>query len=365
MTPDEAAAHIEKYTTKLPALKRFKFRIHSLLDGLIFDKDLKVASIESRVKGVGSFSEKITRLGKDYIDPIAEITDLVGLRVVVYQLSDIDRVGEIIRSNFQIDEDHSINKSEDLEVDRFGYLSVHYVFSLDESRAKLPEYSGLRNIRGEIQIRTVLQHAWAAIDHKLRYKSDKDIPTKHKRHLYRISALLEAADESFEILTSDLAESIGEYKESVKGGNLKLPLDLDSITTYFNEAPIPLALVKTAENAHIVVAPHSPNSKQQEFSRLLKHATEDLGAKDIESLNKLVESAIPSAKAFFETLEKEWRKAIADKQVKLVLPKEMIFLSVFYLASYRNKLPTENLPQLGRLSKAFTSALAEAAKEQK
>ena len=97
----------------------------------------------------------------------------------------------------------------------------------------------------------------------------------------------------------------------------------------------------------------------------MKHATDDLGATDIESLNKLLESAVPSAKAFFDTLEKEWRKSIADQHVKLVLPKETIFISMFYLASYRNKLATENLPQLGRLSKAFLSALAEAAKERK
>ncbi|MNJ50543.1 GTP pyrophosphokinase YwaC [compost metagenome] len=61
-----------------------------------------------------------------------------------------------------------------------------------------PDARGLDGLKAEIQIRTMLMHAWAAISHKLLYKKEDDAPTQVKRQLNRLSALIELADEQFD-----------------------------------------------------------------------------------------------------------------------------------------------------------------------
>lgn len=52
------------------------------------------AQIEHRTKAVDSFIEKIHRKNEKYNDPLNEITDLCGLRIICYYLEDVARVGK-------------------------------------------------------------------------------------------------------------------------------------------------------------------------------------------------------------------------------------------------------------------------------
>jgi ppGpp synthetase/RelA/SpoT-type nucleotidyltranferase len=96
----------------------------------------------------------------------------------------------MIEEEFTIDKDNSLDKRKELRSNEFGYLSVHYVVSLSPARAALGEYKNYASLRAEIQVRTVLQHAWAAVDHRLRYKSETDAPEHLRRRLFLLSGLL-------------------------------------------------------------------------------------------------------------------------------------------------------------------------------
>lgn len=85
--------------------------------------DIKLHSINSRVKELPSFLDKIQRL--EVKNPFDEITDIVGLRVICLFLSDIDRIGEIIRTSFLVTSED--NKIEGSDVSSFGYMSVHFI----------------------------------------------------------------------------------------------------------------------------------------------------------------------------------------------------------------------------------------------
>jgi ppGpp synthetase/RelA/SpoT-type nucleotidyltranferase len=185
------------YQEKLTFYEGFAHKLRELVTELIHKQDIEVAHIEARTKSVESFVEKIGREGKDYSNPLNEITDLVGIRVITYYREDIDKIGKIIREEFDIDWENSVDPSQVLEPDTFGYLSIHYVVSLLETRSELPEWEGYRNLKAEIQVRTVLQHAWAEIEHTLLYKTPQEIPNDLRRQLFRLSALLELADEQF------------------------------------------------------------------------------------------------------------------------------------------------------------------------
>jgi hypothetical protein len=155
----------------------------------------------------------------------------------LYYSSDVERVDSLVEREFTVDEANSWKRTPTSDPDRFGYRSDHYVVSCSPSRAGLSEWSPYRGLKAEIQVRTVLQHAWAAIDHRLNYKRASEIPTELKRKLFRISALLEVADDQFESVRQGAEHLSSTYKESVSSGHLNLPIDRDSIEVYVDTSP--------------------------------------------------------------------------------------------------------------------------------
>lgn len=75
-----------------------------------------------------------------------------------------------MHDEFSIDEGNSGNKADMLETDKVGYLSVHYFLKLNNKRLALSEYKGYKGLKCEVQVRTLLQHAWAEIEHDRNYK---------------------------------------------------------------------------------------------------------------------------------------------------------------------------------------------------
>lgn len=171
-------------------------------------------SISQRVKDRASLSEKIDRKSGKY-SKLEDITDISGVRIITYYSEDVDRVANIIETEFDVDHDNSIDKRKALEPDKFGYCSVHYVVKMSPSRLALREYQGYQGLICEIQIRSVLQHAWAEIEHDTGYKSEKPIPRELRRSFSRIAGLLEIADKEFDNIRRELAQYKKTAEESI------------------------------------------------------------------------------------------------------------------------------------------------------
>src|SRR6185437_2471677 len=127
MSPQEWGARYSAYRDWYEwQTERLEGRIIALLDTVGID----VFNVESRTKEIQSFIGKVEarNSGKQakFGDPLREITDLVGARIITYYLEDVDAVGEVIQANFQVDKAMVVDKADD-EVDRFNYKSVHYV----------------------------------------------------------------------------------------------------------------------------------------------------------------------------------------------------------------------------------------------
>jgi Region found in RelA / SpoT proteins len=129
-----------RYRARHAAYESMTSRLRALIADLIYDAGVDVIQIEGRAKAVDSFVEKIGRKGKKYKDPFADMTDLVGLRIITYYREDVARIGEILQEEFKIDEQNSVDKIAGLAADRFGYLSVHYIVSLSPARQQLAEW---------------------------------------------------------------------------------------------------------------------------------------------------------------------------------------------------------------------------------
>ena len=125
-------------------------RLRALVVDLLADANIEVIQIEARTKEVDNFVEKVGRKRRKYTNPLAEVTDLVGLRIITYYREDVTRVGEILAQEFQIDATNSVDKAAALDPDRFGYSSVHYVVSLSPDRRSLAEWKPYVGFRAEI-----------------------------------------------------------------------------------------------------------------------------------------------------------------------------------------------------------------------
>jgi ppGpp synthetase/RelA/SpoT-type nucleotidyltranferase len=236
-----------EFAAARPMYEEFCRRVEALIHDLLASAQIDVVQLESRTKSVDGFREKFERKKlAQGADPFEEIHDLVGVRVITYYLEDVPRVVELLEEHFEVDHENSVNKLDALPSDQFGYLSLHYVVQLNDDRGSLTEWQAYSGLKAEIQVRTVLQHAWAAVSHKLDYKAAKDAPGSVRRKLYRLSALFELADEQFSEIRDQMQEVDTEYRTSVGQGDLGIPLDATSLSAY-------LSLSKKAEAAFAVM----------------------------------------------------------------------------------------------------------------
>lgn len=221
---------VEAFKKQRPLYEAFTLSITSLLGQLLSDQGISVFSVESRTKDIESFSRKVTR--EDKVDKyiiLSNITDLSGIRIICYLQQDCKDIENLINESFEVDIENSTSKTNEIDADKFGYLSDHYVISITNDRAQMPEFARFRSMKAEIQVRTVLQHTWAAIDHKLRYKNDANIPRAIRRRLFRISALLESADDEFSFLNEKVESLRSEYSMDIEQGKLNIPINADSV----------------------------------------------------------------------------------------------------------------------------------------
>lgn len=222
---------LNEYDNSLIMLNKLETKVKELLKDLLEPNKANIHTISSRIKSKDSLSKKIER--KNKYSYLRDITDIVGFRVITLYSDTVDEVAKIIESEFKIDEQNSIDKRKALEPNRFGYLSLHYVASLSDIRGQLPENTSVADFRFEIQIRSILQHAWAEIEHDLGYKSKNSPPQPIQRRFYRLAGLLETADEEFK----NLRDAIEEYKvhveDSINQNNLNnVRIDIESIKEF-------------------------------------------------------------------------------------------------------------------------------------
>jgi hypothetical protein len=147
------------------------------------------------------------------------------VRVITHFADEVDKIGTLIEREFVIDPDKSVDKRKLLDPDRFGYLSLHYICSLSSDRIKLAENRRFRELTFEIQIRSILQHAWAEIEHDLGYKSGHGIPTPIRRRFYRLAGLLEVADEEFAAIRNDLSQYESKVRTEVTTAPEEIGID--------------------------------------------------------------------------------------------------------------------------------------------
>lgn len=199
----------DEYRVRAPRYELMVEVVLRILRAIFRKHELRIHSLRARVKSFGSFYEKIDKK-RVTGDPFKQIHDLVGVRIVCMFREDQQRIERLLRRHFVVlrakDLGEPVSASRQV-----GYRSKHFVVQLRKNRLDLPEYEPLRDERCEIQLRTVLQDAWAEVEHYLAYKSKAAIPVSMRDGFRELSDQLEAADLAFQELKSqkqDLLQSL-------------------------------------------------------------------------------------------------------------------------------------------------------------
>ncbi|MFO1110331.1 MAG: hypothetical protein U1E61_14180 [Bradyrhizobium sp.] len=204
--------HREKAVTAY-LLQRATFEEASLtakkiLQRAIEREGIKLSSIDARAKEPDSFGRKAAKPSDTnpdvpkYADPLTDITDLAGVRVITFFPDSIPKIDKIIQQEFNVLE-RSDKGEKLLDEGRFGYKSIHYLVNFSVSRSSLAEYEQYSGTVIEIQLRTILQHAWAEIEHDIQYKSTSVIPHEISRRFNALAGMLEVADREFQAVQDE------------------------------------------------------------------------------------------------------------------------------------------------------------------
>lgn len=199
---------VREYAARFEELTRAGQRWVELVRSVLDEAGINYLTVSGRTKSVESFAEKASRAAGGrplYTDPLREITDQLGVRVVTYALGDVTAVAELLGDQVDVLDDRDLGR-ETASEGRFGYASRHLVVALDDDRAADPANALLRGRVAAVQIRTVLQHAWAEFEHDIRYKGT--VPAEHApefdRRFTLAAGLLELADREFSTIRDRL-----------------------------------------------------------------------------------------------------------------------------------------------------------------
>jgi putative GTP pyrophosphokinase len=225
MDLSEFRAYLEK---DRPAFERWGEFVLSRTMERIAGKSVSVQIATQRVKDVASALGKVARKG--YSNPQVDMTDLVGVRIVVLLSHDLKTIADEIEAEnvWSASRDRDPNSEISSDPERFGYQSMHFVVRAKEDMSFDNGVWVKAHTPCEVQVRTLLQHAYAEVVHDHIYKSAWKPPAKAARFVASSAALIETSDhlfcETMRLLEEDsrgrnerLAELMRVYAERIGG----------------------------------------------------------------------------------------------------------------------------------------------------
>ena len=237
---------VDAYDEKLRLYQKGKEIIVSAVEETMRGRKIKVTSMEARIKKRDSLIGKLIRKGHKY-HTIDDITDIIGVRVVTLFNDDVDCVASYMEKIFDIDWAESVDKRKMHQRSSFGYNSLHYICRIPKSLYEDPQCPELNDLRFEIQMRSTLQHAWAAMEHDLGYKGVVEIPPEYVRMMGRLAGMLELVDEEFSRIRISAANYRRRMETLIKAGKLSdVLLDGDTFATYVAQRPFDKLLMRIA-----------------------------------------------------------------------------------------------------------------------
>lgn len=255
-TRERVETHVPRFAQVRPLFACFADTLQQVL-GLAAAKRAPQAITQTRVKTVPSFAEKVIRKQHLYDDPLVDMTDLCGGRVITQTAEQVHSLCRFIEQHFVVDWDNSADVSQRLRPTEFGYRSVHYIVSFKpgvfptkdvplevpaELLAGLPGQlfdaaaPAIRPLKAEIQVRTLLEHAWADVGHDTIYKPGMRVPDAIHREFASIAAILENVDREFGRIHDSLHAYASNYGGYMREDEVRAEIDKLRLVMHYEQS---------------------------------------------------------------------------------------------------------------------------------
>jgi ppGpp synthetase/RelA/SpoT-type nucleotidyltranferase len=203
-----------------PGFRAVETALLGHLGDALRDARLDAARLETRTKTLVSFLDKATasdgRGGFKYADPRTQLTDVVGARVLVPLSADVAPVARLVQRLYVVEEmsDSRVDQRADVP----GYQSLHFLLRFRPEDREQWGLAGAPDVAMELQVRSILQHAWAALQHDVMYKAERVPSSNVRRRLIALAGLLELADQEFMAVRVAHGDPAGQIEDGDAGG---------------------------------------------------------------------------------------------------------------------------------------------------
>lgn len=191
-----------RYVESLKLYEEYATRIRNLVQDLVELEGVEFYAIDGWAEAPAELLRVLSRLEEKDLPGV----DLVTVRVLLRFPEDVLKIEEVVKAEFDIDSSRSVPSTGLEDPYRFGYPAVVYILSLSDSRSKLREWEKYKNLSFRLELRTMLQEAWATIFPKVNQTVGTLSEKKLTRELVLLAALLEKADQGFLTLRNEIKD---------------------------------------------------------------------------------------------------------------------------------------------------------------
>jgi ppGpp synthetase/RelA/SpoT-type nucleotidyltranferase len=191
---------VARYSEELyPAYRRLAQDMAALVRRRLDEHGHHLVEVSHRAKDVDSFGKKAIRKG--YVDPLTEIGDKAGVRVVLPFVRDKPEIERILAKTLILS--GRDDKRLALGADRVGYLGLHFQAEIPAGELANDEQD-LVGLQAELQLHTKAENAWSTATHDTLYKAPLPVPNQIARRINRLAVLAEVFDSEVRIFQDEL-----------------------------------------------------------------------------------------------------------------------------------------------------------------
>jgi putative GTP pyrophosphokinase len=202
MNQIEVKEIVEKWTNEKPRYEQLGKIIETYIKQEIVQYEV-LPQVTSRPKELSSIIKKIIKKRiKEPTYSYNSLTDKLGIRIITYFKSDLNRVHRFINGSRALIVNKFEAKGDDIKFNTLDYVSDHYDLKINIEEDIFKGYEDFKDVVFELQARTLNQHVWADIEHDLTYKQEEELDEKLKRRIFRLISLYELADDEFDTINS-------------------------------------------------------------------------------------------------------------------------------------------------------------------
>ncbi|MFX1365952.1 MAG: hypothetical protein ACFFCE_08265 [Promethearchaeota archaeon] len=222
---------INRYKELRPLYEEYSKVIETILENIVQGCSSEYI-IQNRVKTISSFANKLLNPDVKYSDPIAEINDLCGVRIILPNVNEMDVVIQAIRDIFLTSIGSTSDGFKKIKENQYPEHYQIYTIQLDPDlklydRLNLDIQDKFFNFKSEVQIGTYISHGWAANQYKIFNQYEFEVPKLYEQELTRVRSLLSIEDNAL----NELVDKMQHY-ESVYGAymsNEKIKSEIDRL----------------------------------------------------------------------------------------------------------------------------------------